>query len=85
MGFEFGEEANITDEWEWRFDLLVELLLLRVGPLLASSISEITGCGVLHSIESPQQEVQMLCNDARRCMLLLFLGCQQRAWRLCIV
>lgn len=36
LGFEFGEEANITEEWEWRFDLLVELLILRVGNLLLS-------------------------------------------------
>lgn len=30
MGFEFGEEAQMTEEWEWRFDSLVELLLMRV-------------------------------------------------------
>jgi hypothetical protein len=30
LGFEFGEEAQMTDEWEWRFDSLVELLLMRV-------------------------------------------------------
>ncbi len=34
MGFEFGEEAQMTEEWEWRFDSLVELLLMRVRPLL---------------------------------------------------
>jgi hypothetical protein len=30
LGFEFGEEAQMTEEWEWRFDSLVELLLMRV-------------------------------------------------------
>ena len=30
LGFEFGEEANITEEWELRFDLLMELLFMRV-------------------------------------------------------
>ena len=30
LDFEFGEEANLTEEWEWRFDLLVELLFMRV-------------------------------------------------------
>ena len=34
LGFEFGEEANITEEWELRFDLLMELLFMRVSPLL---------------------------------------------------
>ena len=33
MGFEFGEEAQMTEEWEWRFDSLVELLLMRVCTL----------------------------------------------------
>lgn len=32
LGFEFGEEANITEEWELRFDLLMELLFMRVSP-----------------------------------------------------
>lgn len=32
LGFEFGEEAQMTEEWEWRFDSLVELLLMRVCP-----------------------------------------------------
>lgn len=31
LGFEFGEEAQLTEEWEWRFDSLVELLLMRVS------------------------------------------------------
>lgn len=31
LGFEFGEEAQLTEDWEWRFDLLVDLLCMRVG------------------------------------------------------
>ena len=31
LGFEFGEEAQLTEDWEWHFDLLVELLCMRVG------------------------------------------------------
>ena len=31
LGFEFGEEAQLTEDWEWRFDLLLELLCMRVG------------------------------------------------------
>ncbi len=51
MGFEFGEEAQMTEEWEWRFDSLVELLLMRVcslprahntarSPLLESCVAD---------------------------------------------
>ncbi|CAK0786054.1 hypothetical protein CVIRNUC_009267 [Coccomyxa viridis] len=29
LGFEFGEEAQLTEDWEWHFDLLVELLCMR--------------------------------------------------------
>ena len=31
LGFEFGTEAQITEEWEYRFDQLVEWLLLMVS------------------------------------------------------
>jgi hypothetical protein len=38
LGFEFGEEAQMTEEWEWRFDSLVELLLMRVRSPCFTSI-----------------------------------------------
>lgn len=30
VGFDFGQEAQITDEWETRFDQLVDWLLWKV-------------------------------------------------------
>ncbi|BDA51016.1 hypothetical protein COCOBI_17-2350 [Coccomyxa sp. Obi] len=39
MGFEFGEEAQMTEEWEWRFDSLVELLLMRETKVSAGELS----------------------------------------------
>ncbi len=32
IGFEFGEEANVTAEWEAHFDQLVDWLLWKVRP-----------------------------------------------------
>ncbi|CAL8466147.1 g5683 [Coccomyxa elongata] len=40
MGFEFGEEAQMTEEWEWRFDSLVELLLMRETKVSAGELSQ---------------------------------------------
>lgn len=86
MGFEFGEEANITEEWEWRFDLLVELLLLRVGPLLGLLSLIWWDIDSRNSIETPLQEVQAIVQFCKAVhMLSLFLLCQRRAWRLCIL
>lgn len=34
IGFEFGEEANITASWELHFDLLMDWLLLQVSASL---------------------------------------------------
>lgn len=31
MGFEFGEVAQLTEEWESKFDQLIEWLLWKVG------------------------------------------------------
>ena len=48
LGFEFGEEANVTEEWELRFDLLVELLFMRVRPchyVLKQSMRAAVGIG----------------------------------------
>jgi hypothetical protein len=36
LGFEFGEEAQMTEDWEWRFDSLVELLLMRARSLFSA-------------------------------------------------
>ncbi len=44
LGFEFGEEANVTEEWELRFDLLVDLLFMRVS--LYTSAAHLCSCGI---------------------------------------
>ena len=31
MGFEFGDLAQVTEEWETRFDMLVDWVLIRSG------------------------------------------------------
>ena len=44
LGFEFGEEAQMTEDWEWRFDSLVELLLMRARALSCCHACAISRC-----------------------------------------
>ena len=56
LGFEFGEEANITEEWELRFDLLMELLFMRVCHLSFAHCNWGTSCVVSHALQTSFQE-----------------------------
>jgi hypothetical protein len=52
LGFEFGQEAQMTEEWEARFDSLVELLLMRVRAAYSPSDSRNLPCPSLDAAYS---------------------------------
>ena len=74
MGFEFGEEANVTEEWELRFDLLMELLFMRVSPssLLAQLIGhdQLMPTPLMHSRRESRSEHRLISRRSQRSSLL---------------